>query len=541
MATPTKRDVVESKIAADLPGSQEARQALSKERSFQRLVDSVVDYAIFQLDERGMVATWNAGAQRIKGYAPEEIIGRHFSCFYTEEDRREGLPQMVLETAIKEGRFEAESWRVRKDGSRFFASVVIDAIFDDEGKVVGFAKVTRDVTERLKAQIALKEAQEQLAVAQKMESIGQLSGGIAHDFNNLMMIVQGNIESAIRHAADNPNLQRYLRNAMRGAQRAAALTTRLLAFARRQPLDPKPIDLNKFLVGAVDFIQRSIGEQVQVESVGLAGLWLVDVDANQLEAALINLALNARDAMSEGGKLTIEVSNTYLDAQYCRTNPEVSPGQFVVLSVSDTGEGMSSDVRNRAFEPFFTTKEPGQGTGLGLSQVYGFVKQSGGHVKLYSELGKGTTFKIYFPRLRAKEIEEEAPEEQPLESQGETVLVVEDDDDVRSYIVESLRELNYRVLPAANAESALRHVENGALRIDLMLTDVVMPGMNGHQLAQKAAEHRPELKIIYMSGYSQNAIIHGGRLDADVVLLVKPVNQTTLATRIRELLDLGRG
>ncbi len=374
------RDFTERKVAQ--------AGLLESERRYRRLVESVVDYAIFQLDVDGRIATWNTGAQRIKGYSADEVIGQHFSMFYTEEDRAGGLPALALATAASEGRFEAEGWRVRKDGSRFWALVVIDAILGDDGELFGFAKVTRDVTERHEAQRALHETQQQLAASQKMDAIGQLSGGIAHDFNNLLMIVLGNVEAAQRNARQMPetaNLQRYLANAIRGAQRAAALTSRLLAFSRRQALDPKPIDVNQFISGSVDFLQRSLGETVEIEAVGGAGIWAIEADPNQLESALVNLAINARDAMPKGGKLTIEAANVFADSDYVRLNPEVTEGQYVAICVSDTGSGMPKEVAIRAFEPFFTTKEAGQGTGLGLSQVYGFVKQSGGHVKIYTE------------------------------------------------------------------------------------------------------------------------------------------------------------
>ena len=529
-----------AKITRDLSEQQQAQRALlESERRFRRLVEAVVDYAIFQLDPEGTVSTWNAGAQRIKGYAPEEIIGRHFSCFYTEADQAAGVPHQALAAAAGEGRYEAEAWRVRKDGTRFFASVVIDPIRGEDGELLGFAKVTRDVTERMEAQRALKDAQEQLALSQKMEAVGQLSGGIAHDFNNLMMIVIGNLESAQRSGIANPNLQRSIQNAMRGAQRAAALTSRLLAFSRRQPLNPKLVDVNNFLAGAVDFLQRSLGETIEVESVGAGGLWQVEVDANHLEAALVNLAINARDAMPNGGKLTLEAANVFLDKDYCRANPEVTPGQFVVICVTDTGAGMSEDVLSRAFEPFFTTKEPGHGTGLGLSQVYGFVKQSGGHIKIYSEVGQGTTVKIYLPRFISRVPEQENEPSHILAhgEQGETILLVEDDHDVRSYLAEVLRELKYRVLSAPHAKAAVELLANDKLRIDLLLTDVVMPVTNGRELAQHAQQLRPDLKVLYMSGYSRNAVIHGGRLDEGVELLQKPVSQAELANRIRDLLD----
>lgn len=509
------------------------------------LLNAVVDYAIFQIDPHGIVSTWNAGAQRIKGYFADEIIGQHFSRFYTSEDVACGVPQSALKQAAEEGRFEAEGWRVRKDGSRFWASVVIDRILDNSGKLLGFAKVTRDITERYEVQLKLKEIQEQLAASQKMEAVGQLSGGIAHDFNNLLMIVLGNLESAIRQAKLLPsstNLQRYLSNATRGAQRAAALTSRLLAFSRRQPLDPKPLDVNKFLAGAVDFLQRSLGEKVEIEAVGGAGIWAIEVDANHLESALVNLAINARDAMPEGGKLTLDAANVFADEEYVRAAPELNPGQYVVISVSDTGEGMPLEIASRAFEPFFTTKEVGHGTGLGLSQVYGFARQSGGYVKIYSEVGQGTTIKLYFPRLLNAEDSEIAEVDEPIAESNltETILIVEDDADLRSYLADVLRNLNYRVLTAANAQSALTILLQENRSIDLLLTDVVMPGINGRELARRVEELRPGLPVLYMTGYSRNAVVHQGRLDEGVNFLQKPVKQAQLASRIRELIDQRR-
>jgi PAS domain S-box-containing protein len=531
-----------AKITRDITERRMADQHLQdSEQRFRRLVNAVVDYAIFQLDVAGYVSTWNSGAQRIKGYAAEDIIGQHFSRFYTAEDQKVGVPARALETAAREGKYEAEGLRVRKDGTRFWASVIIDPIRNDDGKLVGFAKVTRDITERMEVQRALREAQEQLAVSQRMEAIGQLSGGIAHDFNNLLMIVIGNLETAQRQAknlADAANLQRGLANAMRGAQRAAALTSRLLAFSRRQPLNPKPVDVNRFLTSSVDFLQRSLGERIEVEVVGAAGLWQVEADPNHLEAAMVNLAINARDAMPNGGKLTLEAANVFVDGEYCRANPELSPGQFVVICVSDTGVGMPPDVLNRAFEPFFTTKELGHGTGLGLSQVYGFVKQSGGHIKIYSEVDQGTTVKIYLPRLTGRSHHEvEEPEVLGEGHAGEAILLVEDDHDVRAYIAETLRDLGYGVMGAANGEMALKVLGQKDTRIDLMLTDIVMPGMNGRELAGRAQRIRPEMPVLYMTGYSRNAVVHQGRLDEGVELLHKPMTQAELAERVRKVLD----
>ena len=533
-----------AKVARDLTERKFSQQSLvERDRRYGQLIEAVTDYAIFQLDANGLVSSWNPGAERIKGYKAEEIIGRHFSCFYTAEDQEAGLPDKVLDTAKREGRYEAEAWRVRKDGSRLFASVVVDPIRDEEGEVIGFAKVTRDITETHDVQNALKEAQEQLAASQKMEAVGQLSGGIAHDFNNLMMIVLGNLETLKRHTSDlansHPNIERNLNNAIRGAQRAASLTSRLLAFSRRQPLDPKPLDVNKFLSGCAEFLQRSLGELIHIEVVGAAGLWDIEVDTNQLETALVNVAINSRDAMPNGGKLTIEAANTYLDAAYCQTIPELSPGQFVVICITDNGEGMDRDISNRAFEPFFTTKEVGHGTGLGLSQVYGFVKQSGGHIKIYSEVGHGTTVKLYFPRFFGEIADEDMEVTEILAQgeQGETVLLVEDDKDVRAYLSDVIRGLQYRVISAANAAIALNLLAQDQLRIDILLTDIVMPGMNGRELGEKAIQIRPCLKVLHMTGYSRNAAVHDGRVERGIDLLQKPVSTQVLASRLRDALD----
>jgi PAS domain S-box-containing protein len=533
-----------AKVTRDMSERQlQQSRLLESERRFRQLVYAVVDYAIFQLDTDGIVATWNAGAERIKGYTADEIIGEHFSRFYTEEDRAAGMPAKALATAAAEGRWEAEGQRVRKDGSRFWASVVIDPIRDDAGALVGFAKVTRDITERIETQRILRETQEQLAVSLRMEAVGQLSGGIAHDFNNLLMIIQGNVESAQRAAktlvgGNAGNIQRSLANAMRGVQRATALTHRLLAFSRRQPLDPKVLDLNKYLPGVADFLQRALGETVELEVAGAPGLWPIEVDVAQLESSLVNLAVNARDAMPSGGRLTVEALNQLLDHDYARANPEVTPGQYVVICVSDSGHGMTPDVLNRAFEPFFTTKDIGHGTGLGLSQVYGFVKQSGGHIKVYSEPGQGTTVKMYFPRAGHAADSGEEDDRVPVSMTAtETVLVVEDDKDLRAYLVEILRDLDYRAIAAQDAVAALGILEQRDIRVDLLLTDVVMPGMNGRELATRARQIRPGLKVLFMSGYSRNAVVHQGRVDRGVHLIQKPVSLNDLAARIRDVLD----
>jgi CheY-like chemotaxis protein len=363
---------------------------------------------------------------------------------------------------------------------------------------------------------------------------------VAHDFNNLLQVILGNLDTLTRSIPpESARLLRAATNAMSGARRAAALTQRLLAFSRRQPLDPKPISINGLVTGLSELIHRTLGETIAVETVLAAGLWRVEVDPNELESAILNLAVNARDAMPEGGRLTIETANSHIDDAYAVSHVEVLPGQYVAISVSDTGAGMDARTMAQAFEPFFTTKPVGKGTGLGLSQVYGFVKQSGGHVKIYSEPGQGTTVKIYLPRLIGEATEPEAAEDLPspeAESE-ETILVLEDDDDVRTYTVEILRELGYRVLEAHDGPSALRLLERQA-RVDLLFSDVVLPGgMTGAQAAAQARELRPGLKVLFTTGYARNAIIHHGRLDAGVQLITKPFTSTDLATKIRDVLD----
>ncbi|HYC68844.1 ATP-binding protein [Brevundimonas sp.] len=407
----------------------------------------------------------------------------------------------------------------------------------------------RQLNATLEQQVAERTAQLQaneaaLRQSQKMEAVGQLTGGIAHDFNNLLQIIIGNLDTLQRNLADgSPRLQRAAAHAMSGASRAASLTQRLLAFSRRQPLDPKPTSVNALVSSLSDLIPRTLGETILVETVLGAGLWRVDVDAGELEAAILNLAVNARDAMPDGGRLTIETANTHIDAAYTAAHAEVVPGQYVVICISDTGVGMDEATVAQAFEPFFTTKAVGKGTGLGLSQVYGFVKQSGGHVKIYSEVSHGTTVKIYLPRLTGEGASAEG-EEAPLvpeSGEDETILVLEDDDDVRTYSVEALREFGYRVVEAHDGPSALRLLERQS-RVDLLFSDVVLPGgMTGAQVAAKARELRPDLRVLFTTGYARNAIIHHGRLDKGVELITKPFTASDLAARVRDVLDRPNG
>jgi PAS domain S-box-containing protein len=503
------------------------------ELQFRELVSGVVDYAIYMLDTEGHIVSWNPGAERIKGYSKSEAVGKHFSMFYTPEDRESGVPQRALSAAATLGKYEAESWRMRKNGERFWANVVIDAIYNETGVIIGFAKVTRDLTER-------RLIEDQLRQSQKMEAIGQLTGGVAHDFNNLLTVIVGNLETIWRHAPiDDGKLRRAIDQVTRGAQRAVTLTQQLLAFSRRQPLNPKPTDINRLVAGMSDLVRRTIGENIAVETVLAGGLWRVEIDAHQLESALLNLAVNARDAMPEGGKLTIETANAHLDDGYADRYPELKPGQYVVVCVTDTGTGMSPDVIARAFEPFYTTKPIGQGTGLGLSQVYGFVKQSGGHVKLYSEVSHGTTVKIYLPRMTHQgELEEESTYAVvPTGGRHEVVLVVEDDQDVRLFTTETLRELGFTVLEAYDGPSALEQLELHP-EVQLLFTDVGLPGINGAQLVAAARGLRPNIKVLFTTGYARNAIVHQGRLDPGIELITKPFTRAQLASRVRDVLDV---
>jgi signal transduction histidine kinase/CheY-like chemotaxis protein len=398
----------------------------------------------------------------------------------------------------------------------------------------------KQIDEREKAEAALRQAQ-------KMEAIGHLTGGVAHDFNNLLQIILSSLGMLRRRAtrwnlSDEalPDFQSFVDSATEGANRAAGLTRQLLAFARRQPLEPTRIDVNKLVAGMSELLRRTLGEAVAVETVQAGGLWPIFADANQLESALVNLAVNARDAMAEGGKLTIETGNAFLDENYVRAVEDVEPGQYVMVAVSDTGSGMTKEVLASAFEPFFTTKDIGHGTGLGLSQVYGFVKQSGGHIKIYSELGEGTTVKLYLPRLVSQDsAADRDPAEQvlPKAAQSELILVVEDEEAVRGFTVEMLRDLGYGILEAATAQAALRLIDaNPGLK--LLFTDVGLPGgVNGRQLADEALKRRPDLKVLFTSGYTRNAIVHGGRLDAGVALIGKPFTYAALAEKIRQVLN----
>jgi PAS domain S-box-containing protein len=529
-----------AKISRDVTEQRAAQlAALESERRFRLLVEKVTDYAIFMLSPEGYVTNWNAGAERIKGYTAAEIVGQHFSRFYTPEDAEADIPSRTLDTARREGRSEAEGWRRRKDGSRFWASVVVDAIYD-EGELIGFAKITRDLSERREAQKQLEAAREQLFQAQKMEAIGQLTGGLAHDFNNLLAGIVGCLELLRTRLAQGRigELERYITAAQGASSRAAALTHRLLAFARRQTLDPRPTDANKLVADMEELVQRTVGPAIQVETAQAIGLWPTLCDPNQLENAILNLCINARDAMPEGGRLTIETANMWLDARAARER-DMQPGQYVAICVSDTGVGMSSEVKARAFDPFFTTKPTGQGTGLGLSMIYGFTQQSGGQVRIYSEEGEGTTVRIYLPRHQGEADEEQEQamlSEAPRAEAGETVLIVDDEPSVRMLVTDVLEELGYAAVEAADGVAGLKLLESD-MRIDLLITDVGLPGgVNGRQMADAARRVRPKLRVLFITGYAENASIGNGRLAPGMHVMVKPFGMEMLASRIRAII-----
>ncbi|MDB5662330.1 MAG: histidine kinase [Sphingomonas bacterium] len=523
-----------AKVTRDLTERRAAEEELrASEQRFRLLIQSVTDYAIYMLDPEGRVSSWNAGAERFKGYAADEIIGQHFSRFYSDEDKAAGIPRTALETATREGRFEAEGWRMRKDGSRFWASVIIDPIRTDGGDLIGFAKVTRDLTEK-------RAIEEQLRQSQKMEAVGQLTGGLAHDFNNLLTGISGSLEMMQVRMAQGRTAEfdRYCTAAQGAVKRAAALTHRLLAFSRRQTLDPRPTNVNRLLSGLEELVRRTVGLSVEVEVVGASGLWPTLVDPNQLENAVLNLCINARDAMPDGGKLTIETANKWLDERAARQQ-DLPAGQYVSVCVTDTGTGMTPDVIAKAFDPFFTTKPLGEGTGLGLSIIYGFARQSGGQVRVYSEVGQGTTMCLYLPR----HAEDAVPEEEPVLSatletfgEGQVVLVIDDEPTIRMLVAEVLAESGYAVIEAPDGPAGLRVLESNA-RIDLLITDVGLPGgMNGRQVADAARVSRPRLKVLFITGYAENAVIGRGRLENGMFVLTKPFQMEVLADRIREIL-----
>ena len=520
-----------AKITRDLTERRAAETALKlSEQQFRLLVQGVTDYAIYMLDTEGRVSSWNAGAQRIKGYSPSEIIGGHFSRFYMEEDRAKGEPENALRIAGREGRFEKEGWRIRKDGSRFWASVVIDAIRDESGNLIGFAKVTRDITEKKQAERSLEEARETLFQAQKLEAIGQLTGGIAHDFNNLLMVILSSMELLRRRLPDDDKAVSILDNVTHAANRGASLTQRMLSFARRQDLNQKPVNLLELVLGMTDLLQRSLGPSIRIESRFPMGLPMIQTDPNQLEAALLNLAVNARDAMPAGGPIVISAREENLQAGH---RLRLGPGRYVCLSVEDRGEGMSEDILARATEPFFTTKGVGKGTGLGLSMVQGFAEQCGGRLVLRSDKGAGTTIEIWLPVAEAAKQSEvqgsPLPASAAKHANGRELVVLAVDDDalVLMNTTAMLEDLGHTVREANSGNEALKILGQGT-KIDLVVTDQAMPRMTGVELAEAIRADWSDLPIILATGYAE---LPPG-LASELPKLSKPFTQHELAKAV---------
>jgi PAS domain S-box-containing protein len=521
-----------AKITRDITEQRAAQVALQEsERQLRLLVRGVTDYALFMLDPNGIVTNWNVGAERIKGYLADEIVGQHFSRFYTDHERAAGFPARALATAAREGRYEAEGWRVRKDGSMFWANVVIDAIRDEQGVLVGFAKITRDITERREAERALQEAQVQRAHQQKMEALGQLTGGVAHDFNNLLMIVSGHIRTLKKLAAQDPKAARAAEAIELASQRGASLTRQLLSFSRRQVLNPVSYGIGERLEALRPMIAGSIPGSIALRIDIPASVWPTMVDVGEFELALINLALNARDAMPDGGIISITAENARLRRADRVHDLE---GDFVALTVADTGSGIPADILPKVFDPFFTTKPGSKGTGLGLSQVHGFAHQSGGAVRAASELGRGARFTMYLPRAQAAS--EHGAEPGPEISGSGTVLLVEDNPDVAEATTVLVEQLGYQVLRAGDAQSALDLLDRQA--VALVISDIVMAGaMDGIGLARAIRRRHPGLPVMLVTGYSDALTL----AEAEFMVLRKPYQLSELSRAVGQVVaDSGR-
>lgn len=521
-----------AKVTRDLTERRAAEQALRQsEQQFSLLVQGVTDYALYMLDPNGIITTWNAGAQRIKGYEPAEVIGRHYSMFFQADDVANHVPQRALATVVREGRYEGQGWRVRKDGTRFLVHVVIDPIRNEQGELIGYAKITRDVTESVQAQQEIKETREALFQAQKMESLGQLTGGIAHDFNNLLMVILGSLELARKRVPQDSKVQSLLNNAIAGAQRGATLTQRMLAFARRQELDPQPVDVGGLIRNMSDLLCRMLGAGIRVDTQFPLVLRPVLVDMSQLEMAVMNLVINARDAMGGEGRILISASEDSF--------PGSPPGsdRLMCIAVIDTGPGMSEATLQRAMEPFFTTKGAGKGTGLGLSMVHGLAAQSKGHFVLKSVVGEGTRAELWLPVAEvhsSPDATEPVSTQSPLDTfhvQPLDILLVDDDPLVLISTGAMLEDLGHRVTPAAGGQAALACLTQGE-RFDLVITDMAMPEMNGVELANTLEQLFPALPIILSSGFAEVAV----DLKSALTRLPKPFDQSALARVIADML-----
>jgi PAS domain S-box-containing protein len=518
-----------AKITRDLTERKLAEAELRRsEEQFRLLVEGVTDYAIYMLDPTGAISSWNLGAERIKGYTRDEVIGHHFSRFYTPEDIALDIPGVALATAAQQGRFETEGWRVRKDGSRFWASVLIDAIHDDTGAIIGFAKITRDITEKRETQRALDRAREELFQAQKMEAVGQLTGGVAHDFNNLLMAILGSLELLRKRVPETPEISRLVNNAIEGVNRGAGLTQRLLAFSRKQDLKMERVDIIDLVRNMTDLLSRSLGPAMVIETRFPLSLPAVQSDPNQLASALLNLAVNARDAMPQGGALTIGAQV----ATAGKARPKgLRSGNYVCLYVHDSGQGMDPETLEKATTPFFTTKGIGKGTGLGLSMVQGLMEQSGGKLVLHSESGKGTRAELWLPAEEedvAPDIEAPVEEPQPNPRiRPRRILLVDDDALILMSAVMMLEDLGHQVREAASGLQALEILAEDR-NFDLVVTDHAMPRMTGAELVAVMRERYPDLPVILASGYAELPV---GMAD-EVTRLGKPFTQAQLTAAI---------
>ncbi|MGB8275318.1 MAG: PAS domain S-box protein [Alphaproteobacteria bacterium] len=504
----------------------------AREERIRGIMDNVAD-AIITTDQHGAIESVNGAAERLFGYSAAEATGMNISEFIAEPHRGDYQRKLANSPGARQGGVAGNGLREvkgqRKDGSVFIMDLAMSQIAAEGDRRL--IAVARDITQK-------KEAEQRLFHAQKMETVGHLTGGVAHDFNNLLTVILGSLE-LLKDGSTGPAGSKLIEAAIRACGRGADLTQRLLAFSRKQTLQPVPTDINKLVSGMTELLQRTLGERIVIETVLAAGLWPATVDPGQMESTLLNLAVNARDAMPEGGKLTLETANVRLDEAYAERHTDLTPGQYVLVAVSDTGTGMTPEVAERAFDPFFTTKEVGKGSGLGLSMVYGFVRQSRGHVKIYSEVAQGTTVKIYLPKASRPGMQTADREPQPTQvpTGHETVLVVEDDPDIRMFIVSVLTGLGYSVLTAEHGRAAMRVVD-GTDNMHLLLTDVVLPeGLSGSDLAKWVKQRRPETKILFTSGYTENSIVHHGRLDEGVQLLAKPFTKQALAKKVRYVLD----
>lgn len=516
-----------AKITRDLTERRQAEEHLRKaERQFRALVQGVTDYAIYMMDPDGRVSSWNAGAQRIKGYLPEDIIGEHYSRFFGEEDRANRVPWKALEVAAEDGRYESEGWRYRNDGSRFWANAVIDAIRDDRGELIGFAKITRDITEKRDAQHALELAREELFQAQKMEAVGQLTGGVAHDFNNLLMAIQGSLELLQKRVPLSGEAAQLMNNALQATQRGSSLTQRMLAFSRRQELKYEAVDLVDLIRGMTDMLQRSLGPTVVIDTHFPLSLPQVRTDANQLANAVINLAINARDAMPRGGSLVIG-ADVRRDAR--AANPDLKSADCVRLYIRDEGEGMDDEVLANALTPFFTTKGIGKGTGLGLPMVQGLMAQSGGKLVLHSQKDRGTTAELWIPiAVRGSMPAEEtaAADAETQSAKPLTILAVDDDPLVLMNTVIMLEDMGHKVEEADSGQRALSIMAEKP--VDMVITDHAMPKMTGTDLAAAIKQRWPTVPVVLATGYAEGP--PGG--GADIPRLSKPFTERQLADAV---------